>query len=71
MKLLGLTVILVAVQGVSLAGEFYEVDYNREVEGIPFPDHLIPVAPHLHAWQRESRRRIEDHLFVTNLDIAQ
>ena len=71
MKLLGLTVILVAVQSVSVAGEFYEVDYNREVEGIPFPDHLIPVGPHLHAWQREYRRRIEDHLFVTNPDIAQ
>jgi len=63
--------VLVAVHGLSIAGEFYEVEYNRETKGLALPDHLIPVGPHLHAWQRNYRRRIEDHLFVTNPDVAQ
>jgi len=71
MKLPIVFLALVAIRALSVAGEFYEVDYNREIEGLPIPDHLIPVGPHLHAWEREYRRRIEDHLFVTNPDIAQ
>ena len=71
MKLFSITTILTVIHATTLAGGFYDVDYDRDVEGTSIPDHLIPVKPHLDSWQREYRRRVEDHLFLTNPDIAQ
>lgn len=62
---------LVGISAPVVAGEFYEVHPDRTIEGVPWPDHLTPVGPDLYGWQREYRRRIEDHLFQTDADIAQ
>ena len=54
-----------------MADVFYEVEPDRDTKGIPYPDHLIPVGPLVLPWQRNYRRRIEDHLFQVDADIAQ
>ena len=54
-----------------VADEFYEVNKSVGDNGIPYPDHLIPVAPNVLPWQRKYQRRIEDHLFQVHADIAQ
>ena len=71
MKLPILASILAAVHVLSSADEFYKVESDHESDGLPFPDHLIPVSSHLDSWHREYRRRIEDHLFKTPPDVAQ
>lgn len=55
----------------TMADEFYAVEPDREAKGIPYPDHLTPISSHAPSWWRKYRRRIEDHLFQTEADIAQ
>ena len=71
MKLTYVLFWIVALPLLAAADEFYKVEPDRDAKGIPYPDHLIPVGPHVLPWQRQYQRRIEDHLFQANADVAQ